>query len=84
MLREGDAAGGTLHDRAACCASHAWREPATIEEDDRLMTGIQALADRGMKRAGKKRVTGWPFAVAAGQPRNVRLTGLASRVSGSW
>jgi hypothetical protein len=50
MLGECDAARGTLRDRAASRAAHAWRKASPIEENDRLMAGTQTFADRKMKR----------------------------------
>jgi hypothetical protein len=64
MLGERDAARGTLGDRAARRAANAWRKPATVEEQNRLMAVVQTFTHRMMQRPRKKRVTGRPFSVA--------------------
>jgi hypothetical protein len=65
MFGKRDAAGGTLSHGAACRAAHAWGKATSVEEEDRLVAGVQAFAERGMKRPRKERVAGRSFSVAA-------------------
>jgi hypothetical protein len=65
MLGQGHAARRALGDSAARRTAHARRKTTPVEKEDRLMAGLQALTDRGMKRSGKKRVAGRTLAVTA-------------------
>ena len=65
VLGQCDTARWALCDRPTSGTAHARRKATTVEEDDRLMAGLQAFANRGMKRPGKKRVPRRAFSVAA-------------------